>query len=215
MIATVKNILREIYPFSKTNINRRKQLNQFKELLAKNANKPLKVVIGSSQKFTENWIPSEVHFLNLLDQKDWYKYFEENSIDALLAEHVWEHLTLEQGNIAARTCHKFLKKNGRLRVAVPDGFHSDSEYIDYVKVGGHGLGADDHKVLYNFKSFSEVFSANGFAVELVEYFDENGTFHANPWNEEDGYIKRSIRYDDRNTDGNPNYTSLIIDAVKI
>ncbi|TMM53953.1 hypothetical protein FEE95_17955 [Maribacter algarum] len=174
----------------------------------------MKIVIGSGQRFTENWIPTEAHFLNLLKVENWYKYFDENSIDGLLAEHVWEHLTPEQGEIAAKTCHLFLKKGGRLRVAVPDGFHSNPDYIEYVKPGGHGAGADDHKILYDYKSFSALFSKCGFEIQLLEYFDENNKFQVREWDLNDGYIHRSIRYDERNHDGNPNYTSLILDALK-
>lgn len=51
-------------------------------------------------------------------------------------------------------------------------------------------------------------------MQLLEYFDENGMFHAQNWDMSDGYVRRSIRYDNRNSDGKPVYTSLIIDAVK-
>lgn len=215
MVGKLKNILRHLYPYSKTNIKRRKEKKLFQTLLAANDIEELKVVIGSGQRYTGKWIPSEAHFLDLLKPKTWLKYFQEGQIDALLAEHVWEHLTPEQGKIAANTCNLFLKKDGRLRVAVPDGFHPNKEYIDYVKVGGHGYGSDDHKVLYNYKSFGLLFSESGFKIETLEYFDEDGQFHSKNWTNEDGYIYRSIRYDDRNQDGNPNYTSLIIDAIKL
>lgn len=142
------------------------------------------------------------------------RYFQKDSVDRILGEHVWEHLTLEDGAVAAATCFTFLKKGGRLRVAVPDGFHPDENYIEFVKPGGLGAGADDHKVLYNYQTFSRIFEQAGFRVELLEYFDENGIFHAQNWDMSDGYIHRSIRYDSRNSDGKPVYTSLIIDAVK-
>lgn len=214
MVDRLRNILRDLYPFSKTNIHRRKTKKKFKELLLKN-NKSLKIVIGSGQRFTDGWVPTEQHFLDLLKVNTWLKYFKKNGIDSLLAEHVWEHLTPEQGKKAAETCHTFLKKGGHLRVAVPDGFHPNPEYIDYVKPGGHGAGADDHKVLYNYKSFSTLFSENSFEINLLEYFDENGEFQTKPWDLNDGYVHRSIRYDERNRDGNPNYTSLILDAIKL
>lgn len=41
-------------------------------------------------------------------------------VDAFLAEHVWEHLSLEDAHRAARNCHEFLRPGGRLRLAVPD-----------------------------------------------------------------------------------------------
>ncbi len=215
MIDRLKNTLRNLYPYSKTNIKKRVEKRLFENLLISNTGKPLKIVIGSGQKYTEGWIPSEIHILNLLEPKTWLSYFQKGQIGALLAEHVWEHLTLEQGKIAISTCHFFLKKGGRLRIAVPDGFHSDPEYIDYVKPGGHGYGSDDHKILYNYKSFSAILSECGFKVECLEHFDEIGLFHSKNWTIEDGYIYRSIRYDERNQDGNPNYTSLILDAIKL
>lgn len=40
--------------------------------------------------------------------------------DAFLAEHVWEHLSLEDAHRATRNCYRFLRPGGRLRLAVPD-----------------------------------------------------------------------------------------------
>lgn len=205
-----KRIIRPLYaPFLEQRDERR-----FRQRLLQNQGKPLNIVVGSSGIFEAGWIPTEAHFLNLLQDEDWLKYFKENEINCILAEHVWEHLTLEQGTKAAGVCFRFLQKGGRLRVAVPDGFHVDESYIEYVKPGGHGAGADDHKLLYNYNTFSAIFLKNGFQVELLEYFDENKSFHAKDWDRNDGYIHRSIRYDKRNADGLPHYTSLILDAIK-
>jgi len=184
--------------------------------LKKNLRKiqPPRLVVGASGVFEPGWIPTDVHTLNLLTPKRWLLFFPYDSIHAILAEHVWEHLTLEQGKIAASTCFQFLKKGGYVRIAVPDGLHPQPSYIDYVKPGGTGIGADDHKVLYTYKTLAGIFEAAGFKVSLLEYFDENGKFHYNAWNKEDGMIHRSSRYDERNKDGVLNYTSLIIDAIK-
>ena len=54
----------------------------------------------------------------------------------------------------------------------------------------------------------------GFKVELLEYWDEDGNFHFKNWTNKHGKVKRSKRYDSRNSDGQLNYTSLIIDAIK-
>lgn len=40
--------------------------------------------------------------------------------DAFLAEHVLEHLSLQDAHHAARNCHRFLRPGGRMRIAVPD-----------------------------------------------------------------------------------------------
>lgn len=206
----IKQLLRPAFYIYKKN----KEFRRFKKALAQQEGKTLKVVVGSSDIFEPGWIPSEWHFLNLLNEQEWLTYFKEDSISNILAEHVWEHLTPEDGKVAVRTCYRFLKKGGRLRIAVPDGFHPDPTYIDYVKVGGSGAGADDHKILYTYKIMTDILEQAGYKVQLLEYFDESGIFHHNAWEAKAGYIHRSIKNDKRNADGKPNYTSLIVDAVK-
>jgi len=181
---------------------------------ALSGNGPLRLVIGAKNKYQPGWIPTEVYTLNLLDVKDWQRCFPDESIDMLLAEHVWEHLYPEQGLEAARMCFRFLKPGGHLRVAVPDGFFPDPAYINFVKPGGTGPSADDHKVLYNYRTFSVVFKEAGFRVELLEYFDEAGQFHECDWTPDDGKVVRSTRFYNGRQFGGIKYRSLILDAVK-
>lgn len=175
---------------------------------------PLKIVIGSSGKFQKDWMRSEKEFLNLLKEDDWNKYFNKGQISNLLAEHVWEHLSLEEGKRAASICYKYLKRGGKLRIAVPDGYHNSSSYIEQVKPGGFGVSADDHKILYNYKNLRSLLEEVGFKVDLLEYFDEEKIFHFQKWKIHDGMIRRSLKFDHRNKDGKPRYTSIIIDAIK-
>src|SRR5258708_35780542 len=139
---------------------------QLRSLIAQQSR--LRIVIGASGIFEQGWIPTEIYSLNLLKVSDWKFYFKPNSIDALMAEHVWEHITLEDGFIAVRNCYMFLKPGGYLRIAVPDGLHPDSEYIDYVKPGGTGAGADDHKELFTYLTLTDVLEKAGFQVNLLE-----------------------------------------------
>ncbi len=175
---------------------------------------PLKIIIGALRTHQTRWLSTNVGHLNILNSENLNRYFRENSIDAMLAEHVWEHFNSEEATLAAQNCYKYLKYNRYLRVAVPDGFHPSPQYIMAVKPGGIGRGAKDHKVLYNYITFLEVFKAAGFHVELLEWFDEDGTFHRKEWQESEGLIKRSSRHDERNKDGLLNYTSIILDAWK-
>ena len=176
--------------------------------------RPLKIVIGASSISEPGWITTEIEYLNLLKPEDWERYFQPNSIDAILAEHVWEHLTLEQGVQAAKTCLKYLRPKGYLRVAVPDGLHPNPTYIEWVRPGGIGVAADDHKVLYTYQSFRKVFESAGFKTELLEYFDKEGEFHAREWEPTDGMIHRSKRFDGRNRGKKLAYTSIVLDATK-
>lgn len=184
------------------------------QLTTYDRSKPIKMVVGSMFSVYKGWIHSDIETLDLLKESDWEKYFEKNSIDKILAEHVWEHLTEEQGKLAFTNCYNYLKPGGFLRVAVPDGYQPSKDYIDMVKPGGTGNGAFDHKILYNYKLMSGFLSKIGFDVKPLEYFDENGQFHKNQWDPKDGMIRRSADHDDRNKGGKLVYTSLIIDAYK-
>ena len=145
---------------------------------------------------------------------DWQRFTPPDSLSGILAEHVWEHLTPADAEAAARLCFQHLRPGGHLRAAVPDGLHPDPRYIESVRPGGSGAGADDHQVLYRHDSFAAVFRRAGFEVRLYEHFDETGRFQFREWDPRDGMVWRSLRYDQRNRDGNPNYASIVLDAVK-
>jgi predicted SAM-dependent methyltransferase len=173
----------------------------------------LRIVVGSSRIPVEGWIESEQSFLDLVDSGTWERYFRPDSIDAILAEHVWEHLDPHAGGVAASTCFRYLRPGGYLRIAVPDGHHPDPAYIKEVEPGGTGCGASDHKVLYTAESLTTLLSGTGFEPRLLEYFDANGVFHEAPWDPAAGMIRRSRRFDPRNR-RRLAYTSLITDAFK-
>ncbi len=204
---SIKKILAPIYRWYKNN----KAIIRL-YIFAKR--KPCKIVVGAGDIYQKGWLPTDIHQLNILKVHDWKKYFELNSIDIILAEHVWEHLTETDGRLAAENCYKFLRVEGYLRLAVPDGYHPDAEYRRYVSPGGTGPGADDHKVLYTVDSLTKLLTSVGYKVRPLEYFDANGKFHYNEWDERDGKIHRSKRFDERNSGGELKYTSVIIDAIK-
>jgi predicted SAM-dependent methyltransferase len=171
--------------------------------------------IGSGKFTFENgWLNTDKNSLNICREEDWKRYLKFLKLDNILAEHVWEHLAEEETAAANRNCFAFLKHGGNLRLAVPDGFHPKQDYIDWVKIGGVGPGADDHKVLYNYRTLKASLEKAGFKVTLLEYWDEEGQFHFTNWTDEAGRIIRSRRYDKRNAGSDLNYTSLIIDAKK-
>ncbi len=175
--------------------------------------KKLNVGSGGINKY-KSWIATDIDILDITSENNWLKLFKNQKLDNIMAEHVWEHLDEDQTKKANKNCFKFLKFGGILRIAVPDGFHPDKKYIDYVKPGGTGLGSDDHKILYTYKSMKEALEKVGFKVNLLEYWDENGKFNFTEWSDEGGHITRSMRYDSRNANGKLDYTSLIVDAVK-
>ena len=175
---------------------------------------PCRIVVGSSGIAQDGWLATEMQDVNLLDPESWARFFDDGSVDAILAEHVWEHLTEAEGRIAAATCCRFLKPGGYLRLAVPDGNHPDAEYIERVKPGGSGAGALDHKILYTIDKMTEVLTNGGLEVHPLEYFDSEKQFNSIDWEPETGLVRRSKRFDPRNKNGELVYTSIVVDAFK-
>jgi predicted SAM-dependent methyltransferase len=173
------------------------------------------IILGAGNKTYPRWVSTDKKSLNVLHRNNFKRYWKPSSRRIFLAEHVWEHLTIEESKIANANCFEFLKLNGRLRIAVPDGLHPDPFYIDNVIPDGAGPGASDHKVIYNYKFLQETLKETGFKVNLLEYWDEKKVFHIREWDSKDGHICRSKRFDSRNKNGELNYTSLIVDAIKI
>lgn len=174
----------------------------------------LRIVLGARKTAYAGWISTDKDTLNVTCREDWASTVAGRSISRLLAEHVWEHLTIEEMRSANRLAFEFLAAGGLLRIAVPDGFHPDPKYIESVRPGGSGPSAGEHHVLLNHETLSGELASAGFEVELVEYWDSRGVFHHKPWHSQDGHVKRSALHDRRNQKGRLAYTSLIIDAWK-
>lgn len=178
----------------------------------------LRVVVGAGE-YNNNpgWIQTQETELNLLQRDDWGQRFKADTLHAILAEHVWEHLTYDEGREAAKICFDFLQPGGYIRCAIPDGFFPDEEYQNGVQVGGPGPidhPAASHKIVHTYRSITKMFEEAGFRVELLEWCDEEGQFHSRDWDEANGFIYRSKRFDHRNQNGRLGFVSLIVDAMK-
>lgn len=178
----------------------------------------LKIVVGAGQYHNNpGWIHLQQTELDIVKKDNWEAFLGSNLIDYILAEHVFEHLTYEEGLVAAKLCYQYLKAGGSVRCAVPDGYFQDETYQNLIKVGGPGPAdhpAASHKIVYNYKTLSQVFEFAGFDVQLLEYVDETGRHHAADWDEDKGIIFRSKKYDPRNQSGTIVFPSLIIEGIK-
>lgn len=181
------------------------------------SDKVVRIIIGAGDQHWPGWIPTQKEKLDLLNPEDWENSFRYRRADVFLCEHVWEHLTKEEGLFAAKICFKWLKPGGYLRCAVPDANFPDREYQLAARVGGPGPKdhkAAGHKIVYDYLLFSDVFKQAGFDVDLLEYCDEHGRFHYNQWSPEDGPVYRSLLIDHRNQGADIKSVSLILDAKK-
>lgn len=178
---------------------------------------PLNVILGAGTQVWDGWIPTQREDLNLLEPQTFEAQFGHRLADAFLCEHVWEHLTEQEGAAAARLCFRFLRPGGFIRCAVPDANFPDAVYQHTVQIGGPGPAdhpAADHKIVYDVHTFKRVFEQAGFDVDLLEYCDIGGRFHYNQWDIKSGPVYRSLLLDHRNHAGHLGFVSLIIDAKK-
>ena len=172
---------------------------------------PIKLVIGSGGTSHPGWISTDVQVLNVTNASHWRRYFKPDSIDRVLAEHVLEHLTESQNRTALALCYMYLKPGGIFRVAVPDGYRRDHDYVTEVMPP-----KDGHQILFTIDTLTAMLKAAGFKVNSLEYFDSSEKFHAADWDNEDGHVRRSVRYDRQTAfqRGELYYTSLILDGIK-
>lgn len=177
----------------------------------------MKIVLGARTTAFDGWISTQYEDIDMTSRESFKRYFGDKKAKAMLCEHVFEHIDPSDAVNAARNCYDFLEDGGYIRVAVPDVNFRNEWYHNYCKVGGDGKPESpsyDHKVFYDYKSLCAVFTQAGFEVELLEYCDESGAFHYKYWNEADGIIGRSFRFDTRNSSDKLGMVSIIIDAKK-
>jgi predicted SAM-dependent methyltransferase len=198
-------------PFNRPPVATPAQL-ALKQLIA--GTSPLRVILGAGPTQFPGWIGTDLDTLNITRLSQWRALFGHRRVETLLAEHVWEHLSPDEAAVANRLCFRFLGPGGRLRLAVPDGLHPAPAYREWVRPGGSGPGADDHRILYDYRTLTASLQEPGFKVRLLEYWDEHGQFYFTDWSSAEGHIARSKRYDPRNQERELAYTSLIVDAMK-
>lgn len=207
-----------------------KFINQIHEhiKLCKNTNLPLKLEVGANNNIIENgWIKIKKDVLNITSKQNWYDIFFNDCIfDNIFTEHTLEHLIPERAKQTLKNFYTFLKKNNVVRIVVPDGYHKDELYINWVRPykenepfnhpwgDSKKSGVYDHKVLYNVDTLSELLKEHKFHCVHLEWWTKEKVFYYTGHNADYGYVKRSFEHDKRNVDNKPVYTSLIIDAYK-
>ncbi|WP_202797436.1 class I SAM-dependent methyltransferase [Chthoniobacter flavus] len=172
---------------------------------------PLQVVIGAGSTEFSGWVSTDLESLDVTLPQSWKRLFRTDSIDRLLAEHIYEHLDEAECRKSFRECFRYLKPGGLLRIAVPDGHRRDSAYVAEVSPP-----KDGHKMLFTVESLRSLLEEAGFQVTPLEYFDASEQFHHSAWDPADGMIRRSLPFDTQEAFriGPLHYTSLIMDARK-
>lgn len=193
----------------------RKELKALVESKHKN-NEAIKVILGAGHHSLTSgeWINTDLPQFDITEAEHWKYIFGEVRINNVLAEHVFEHLTLDETKIAFAFIHHHLKPKGIFRLAVPDGYHPDPTYIDYVKPNGNGPGCEDHKLLWNKDMIEHVFADSGLHIHALEYHTKAGELISHPLDPLNGNIIRTATAANKQNWELKNYTSLIVDFVK-
>jgi predicted SAM-dependent methyltransferase len=196
----------------------------------------LKVIIGAGSQRHPGWLATDINVLNITHDSSWRNLFNMNEIDNILAEHVVEHLSLDELYRVLECVRTYLKPGGIFRVAVPDAFHPSRYYYNLVKPGGLET-PNQHKLFFDYEMFTRIAEGSGYKIRLLEYFDESGVFHKEIYSQDDGFIQRcaennrGIDISDEEVmgrfystipehlrqqfyDRNMTYTSLIADLIK-
>jgi predicted SAM-dependent methyltransferase len=173
-----------------------------------------KVIVGAAHTYYPGWHSTDRDVLDVTRRSDFARFWQPGTRAAFLAEHLWEHLTLCDAKRALGNCFEFLQPGGRLRIAVPDGLHPDPRYRDYVRPGGTGPGAGDHKVIYDYVTLTALLQEAGFKVLPLEYWDEHGQLHCQEWSADHGPIRRTAGHQECHSTLPFRYTSLIVDGIR-
>jgi predicted SAM-dependent methyltransferase len=175
--------------------------------------RPLNIIIGAADTKYKGWISTDLPVFDALNKADWSMMFSKGSINRILAEHVIDYWKKEEFHYFLKTASYFLSEAAYIRIAVPDMFNPQPDYISYITSGVDLNGLPDRKeVFYDYIRITDILSVEKYDFRLLEYFDEEGNFNSYMWKEEDGFVRRSFRYDSRNKIIPFSYTSLIVDA---
>lgn len=162
------------------------------------------LIVGAKQRNFPGWLSTDLRApgarLDVRRSDDWARAFPPDSIDRIVAEHVLEHITPREALAALCNARRHLKPGGHIRVAVPDANNPDPVYQEHSRPGGKGQAwarlffytADEpeHKTHFDYLTLSELMRRAGLEPRLLEWHNERGQFHRNPWRLEDGPVRR-------------------------
>jgi len=149
----------------------------------------VRVIVGASSQRLPGWLATDIDTLNVTQESSWSSLFRPGSIDNILAEHVLEHLSLEELHRVLAHAKKYLKAGGVFRIAVPDAFHPSRYYYNLVKPGGWETPIE-HKLFFDHEMLTRIAEQSGYKIRLLEYFDESGVFHKVDYSPDNGTIQR-------------------------
>ncbi|TAK16881.1 MAG: methyltransferase domain-containing protein [Nitrosarchaeum sp.] len=147
----------------------------------------MKLHVGCGNVILPGWTNLDIEKLpgvDIIDDVTTLTKIPNNSCDIIYASHVLEHVGRNEFEDVIRTWNKKLKKNGTLRIAVPDfekiitWYQKTKQIIDIVGLvsGGQKTKYDYHKMIYDKKSLTEILLKMGF--QNIQEWDWRQTDHS-------------------------------------
>jgi predicted SAM-dependent methyltransferase len=152
--------------------------------------RPLQLHLGSSTNRLAGWV--NIDLLRPGRRLDLYwdlrrgLPFPSARVDAIFAEHLFEHLTHDDGSALVRECLRVLRPGGVLRIGVPDldryiaSYLGQDDLIDRVRPGrptraialGETFFLYGHRCMYDFETLERTCIDAGFAAVERSAFGE-------------------------------------------
>lgn len=147
----------------------------------------MKLHVGCGNVILPGWTNLDIEKLpgvDIVDDITTLTKIPDNSCDIIYASHVLEHVGRNEFEDVIRIWNYKLKKNGILRIAVPDfekviiWYQRTKHIIDIVGLvsGGQKTKYDYHKMIYDKKSLTEILLKMGF--QDVREWDWRQTEHS-------------------------------------
>ena len=161
---TTENLNRIRFEFRLFRIDINNFINPFRILIIYKlkSQKNIKLNIGAGPFGEENWINIDTYPLkniNLIYNCRKRLPFNEDSVNIIRCEHVFEHLDLnDESPCFLKECKRVLIKNGILRIVVPD---INKFILAYISNQWNDIGMDLNKFLTPADILNHVFRQNG------------------------------------------------------
>ena len=178
------------------------------------------LILGAALTNQKGWFSTNEDWLDICKEDHWKRLFNSKQrIKRVLAEHVFEHLTLDEMRNAINLIYKNMVLGGSLRIAVPDGNNPNQEYRNHCGINGIGIDVSDHKQFITFELLRDEVERIGFKCHLIEGYLKNKKLISTPFNSELGEVIRSrsnktIIYQKEGWDFVDANSSLIVDCLK-
>lgn len=180
----------------------------------------MKIIVGAAMTHQAGWYSTNEQWLDITRAGDWERVFHGKVLlTHVLAEHVFEHLTPDETRQALSLVAKHIVRGGKIRIAVPDGYHPDQSYRRHVGIAGIGADAEDHKQLLNSDTLTQFLEEAGFSTEMLEGYRNSGELVQKPIDPASGTVIRS-RSNAQTQAGREGWefvdaeTSLVIDGIR-